>query len=44
MHRAALFEIARGFRLSFDGTSEIHRTVVAAGVLKGGAKTWDIGA
>ena len=34
---------ARIFRI-FDGTSEIHRTVVARSALKRGAALWDIGA
>lgn len=38
-----LYRDARIFRI-FDGTSEIHRTVVARSALKGGAALWDIGA
>ncbi len=38
-----LYRDARIFRI-FDGTSEIHRTVVAKGALKRGAALWDIGA
>ncbi|MCC7040420.1 MAG: acyl-CoA dehydrogenase family protein [Burkholderiales bacterium] len=38
-----LYRDARIFRI-FDGTSEIHRTVVARGALKRGAPLWDIGA
>ena len=38
-----LYRDARIFRI-FDGTSEIHRTVVARSALKRGAPLWDIGA
>ena len=38
-----LYRDARIFRI-FDGTSEIHRTVVARSALKRGAALWDIGA
>jgi len=38
-----LYRDARIYRI-FDGTSEIHRTVVAKGALKQGARAWDIGA
>ncbi len=38
-----LYRDARIFRI-FDGTSEIHRTVVARSALKRGASLWDIGA
>jgi acyl-CoA dehydrogenase len=38
-----LYRDARIFRI-FDGTSEIHRTVVAAGVRKTGPAVYDIGA
>lgn len=38
-----LYRDARIFRI-FDGTSEIHRTVVARSALKRGASMWDIGA
>jgi acyl-CoA dehydrogenase len=38
-----LYRDARIFRI-FDGTSEIHRTVVAKSALKRGASLWDIGA
>jgi acyl-CoA dehydrogenase len=38
-----LYRDARIFRI-FDGTSEIHRTVVARSALKLGASLWDIGA
>jgi acyl-CoA dehydrogenase len=38
-----LYRDARIYRI-FDGTSEIHRTVVARGALKRGAALWDIGA
>ena len=38
-----LYRDARIFRI-FDGTSEIHRTVVARSALKRGAAMWDIGA
>ena len=38
-----LYRDARIYRI-FDGTSEIHRTVVARGALKQGAALWDIGA
>ncbi len=34
---------ARIYRI-FDGTSEIHRTVIARGALRRGAAAWDIGA
>jgi acyl-CoA dehydrogenase len=40
---ARLYRDARIYRI-FDGTSEIHRTVVAKSALKGGAALWDIGA
>jgi acyl-CoA dehydrogenase len=38
-----LYRDARIYRI-FDGTSEIHRTVVARSALKRGAALWDIGA
>jgi acyl-CoA dehydrogenase len=38
-----LYRDARIYRI-FDGTSEIHRTVVAKSALKIGAALWDIGA
>jgi acyl-CoA dehydrogenase len=38
-----LYRDARIYRI-FDGTSEIHRTVVARSALKRGAPLWDIGA
>ena len=38
-----LYRDARIYRI-FDGTSEIHRTVVARSALKRGASLWDIGA
>ena len=38
-----LYRDARIYRI-FDGTSEIHRTVVARSALKRGATMWDIGA
>jgi acyl-CoA dehydrogenase len=38
-----LYRDARIYRI-FDGTSEIHRTVVAKSALKRGAALWDIGA
>jgi acyl-CoA dehydrogenase len=38
-----LYRDARIYRI-FDGTSEIHRTVVARSALKHGAPLWDIGA
>lgn len=38
-----LYRDARIYRI-FDGTSEIHRTVVARSALKSGAALWDIGA
>jgi acyl-CoA dehydrogenase len=38
-----LYRDARIYRI-FDGTSEIHRTIVARGALKRGAALWDIGA
>ena len=38
-----LYRDARIYRI-FDGTSEIHRTVVAKSALKHGAPLWDIGA
>ncbi len=38
-----LYRDARIYRI-FDGTSEIHRTVVAKGALKRGAAMWDIAA
>jgi acyl-CoA dehydrogenase len=38
-----LYRDARIYRI-FDGTSEIHRTVVARSALKLGAPLWDIGA
>jgi acyl-CoA dehydrogenase len=38
-----LYRDARIYRI-FDGTSEIHRGVVARGALKRGAALWDIGA
>jgi acyl-CoA dehydrogenase len=38
-----LYRDARIYRI-FDGTSEIHRTVVAKSALKHGAALWDIGA
>ncbi|CAG0979607.1 acyl-CoA dehydrogenase [Burkholderiales bacterium] len=38
-----LYRDARIFRI-FDGTSEIHRTVVARSALRRGAPMWDIGA
>jgi acyl-CoA dehydrogenase len=38
-----LYRDSRIYRI-FDGTSEIHRTVVAKGALKRGAAMWDIGA
>ena len=38
-----LYRDARIYRI-FDGTSEIHRTVVARSALKIGAALWDIGA
>lgn len=38
-----LYRDARIYRI-FDGTSEIHRTVIARGALKRGAAAWDIGA
>lgn len=38
-----LYRDARIFRI-FDGTSEIHRTVVAKSALRRGAALWDIGA
>ncbi len=38
-----LYRDARIYRI-FDGTSEIHRTVVARSALKIGAPLWDIGA
>ncbi len=38
-----LYRDSRIYRI-FDGTSEIHRTVVARGALKRGAALWDIGA
>lgn len=38
-----LYRDARIYRI-FDGTSEIHRTVVAKSALKRGASVWDIGA
>ncbi len=38
-----LYRDARIYRI-FDGTSEIHRTVVARSALKNGAPLWDIGA
>jgi acyl-CoA dehydrogenase len=38
-----LYRDARIYRI-FDGTSEIHRTVVARSALKHGAAMWDIGA
>ena len=38
-----LYRDARIYRI-FDGTSEIHRTVVAKSALKRGASLWDIGA
>ncbi|MFO1316164.1 MAG: acyl-CoA dehydrogenase family protein [Burkholderiales bacterium] len=38
-----LYRDARIYRI-FDGTSEIHRTVVAKGALKLGGRLWDIGA
>jgi acyl-CoA dehydrogenase len=38
-----LYRDARIYRI-FDGTSEIHRTVVARSALKRGAAMWDIGA
>lgn len=38
-----LYRDARIFRI-FDGTSEIHRTVIARSALKRGAALWDIGA
>ncbi len=38
-----LYRDARIFRI-FDGTSEIHRTVVARSALRRGAALWDIGA
>jgi acyl-CoA dehydrogenase len=40
---AGLYRDARIYRI-FDGTSEIHRTVVARSALKSGAALWDIGA
>lgn len=40
---ARLYRDARIYRI-FDGTSEIHRTVVAKSALKSGAALWDIGA
>jgi acyl-CoA dehydrogenase len=38
-----LYRDARIYRI-FDGTSEIHRTIVAKSALKVGASLWDIGA
>ena len=38
-----LYRDARIYRI-FDGTSEIHRTVIARGALRRGAAAWDIGA
>jgi acyl-CoA dehydrogenase len=38
-----LYRDARIYRI-FDGTSEIHRTVVARSALKRGAAMWDVGA
>ena len=38
-----LYRDSRIFRI-FDGTSEIHRTIVAKSALKRGAALWDIGA
>ena len=38
-----LYRDARIYRI-FDGTSEVHRTVVARSALKRGAALWDIGA
>ncbi|MFO1281470.1 MAG: acyl-CoA dehydrogenase family protein [Burkholderiales bacterium] len=38
-----LYRDARIFRI-FDGTSEIHRTVVAKSAMRRGAALWDIGA
>jgi acyl-CoA dehydrogenase len=38
-----LYRDARIYRI-FDGTSEIHRTVVAKSALKRGAALWDVGA
>ena len=38
-----LYRDARIYRI-FDGTSEIHRTIVAKSALKLGASLWDIGA
>ena len=38
-----MYRDARIYRI-FDGTSEIHRTVVARSALKRGAALWDIGA
>jgi acyl-CoA dehydrogenase len=38
-----LYRDARIYRI-FDGTSEIHRTVVARSALKRGAGLWDVGA
>ncbi len=38
-----LYRDARIFRI-FDGTSEIHRTVIAKSALKRGATLWDVGA
>ena len=38
-----MYRDARIYRI-FDGTSEIHRTVVAKSAMKRGAALWDIGA